>query len=140
MPWKVDLKSRSLAQGTVYPNISVALLHNPVDGRESEARALSHALGGKELLEDMRDGLSAHARARVRDRKHHVTSRLRTGMFACVRMVQFYVGGLDLEFPARRHGIPGIHSQIHDHLLDLALVGFNISKLRIQSQGNVDIF
>src|SRR6266446_3583903 len=139
MPWKVDLKSRSLAQGAVYPNISVALLHDAVDGRESEARALSHALGGKERLEDMRDGLSVHASARVCNREHHVAPWLGTWMFPCVRMVQFYVGGSDLEFPARRHGIPGIHSQIHDHLLDLALVGFDISKLRIQSQGNVDI-
>jgi len=30
-------------------------------------------------------------------------------MIACVRMVEFYVGGLDVKFPARRHGVPRIH-------------------------------
>src|SRR5260370_35714034 len=104
MPWKVDLKNRSLVQGTIYPNISVALLHDAIHGRKSEARALSHALGGKERLEDMHNGLCTHARPRVCNRQHHVTSCLGTWMFARVRMVQFYVGGLDLEFPARRHG------------------------------------
>ena len=60
-------------------------------------------------------------------------------MIACERMVYFHVGGLDVEIPARRHGVPGIHCQIHDHLFDLALVGFDVSKFRIQRQGHVDI-
>src|SRR5260370_33177128 len=121
MPGKVDLKTRSLAQGAVYPNISVALLHDAVDGRESEARALSHALGGKERLEDMRDGLSVPARARSCNREHHVAPWLGTWMFPCVRMVQFYVRGSALEVPARKHGIPGLHSHISGHPLDLDL-------------------
>src|SRR5260370_16458160 len=139
VPWKVNLKNGSLTQGTVYPNISIDLIKEAIHGRKAEASSLSHTFGGKERLEDMRNGLRTHAGPRVCDRKHHVTSWLRTWMFARVRLVQFYVGGLDLEFSARRHGIPGIHSQIHDDLLDLALVGFDISKLLIQRQGNVDI-
>src|SRR5260370_40043568 len=105
MPGKVDLKNRSLAQGAVYPNISVALLHNPVDGRESEARALSHALGGKERLEEMCDGLSVHSGPGVCNPEHDGTSCLRTGRFACVGMVPFNVGGLGPVVAARKQGI-----------------------------------
>jgi len=60
-------------------------------------------------------------------------------MIARVCLVQFYVGGLDVKFPARRHSVSRIHCQVHDHLLDLALIGFDISELRIQGQGHVDI-
>ncbi len=61
-------------------------------------------------------------------------------MIARVGQVEFHVGGLDLQFPARRHGIPRIHRQVHDHLLDLALIRFHVSQVRIQRQGHVDIF
>src|SRR6266851_7194577 len=112
MPWKVDLKSRAFARRAVHPDISVALLHHAIHGRETEARALSYFLGGKERLEDMRDGLGAHAGPRVCDRKHHVTSYLGAGMIVRVRKVEFYVSGLDLEFPAQRHCVARIHSQV----------------------------
>src|SRR5712664_2654755 len=106
MPWKVDLKSRAFARRAVHPDISVTLLHHAIHGRETEARALSHTLSGKERLKDMRDGLGAHAGPRVRDREHHVTSFLRAGMIARVCMVEFNVGGLDVEITARRNGVP----------------------------------
>src|SRR5260370_36358191 len=100
MPWKVDLKSRAFARRAVHPDISVPLLHHAIRCRETEARALSHTLGGKERLKDMRDGLGTHAGPRVRDREHHVTPFLRAGVIARVGVVEFNVGGLDVEFPA----------------------------------------
>ena len=33
------------------------------------------------------------------------------------------VGGFDGEFAALRHGVAGIHGQVHDDLIDLAGIG-----------------
>src|SRR5260370_12727624 len=108
MPWKVDLKSRAFARRAVHPDISVALLHHAIHGRETEARALSHTLGGKERLKDMRDGLGAHAGPRVRDREHHVTSFLRPAMTARACMFEFNVGSFATKFSALRPPDPSI--------------------------------
>src|SRR5260370_17186186 len=89
VPWKVNLKNGSLTQGTVYPNISIALLHDAIHGRKSEASSLSHTFGGKERLEDMRNGLRTHAGPRVFDRKHYITSLLRTCMFPRIHLLPF---------------------------------------------------
>src|SRR5260370_26437025 len=103
MPWKVDLKSRSFTRRAVHPYISVTLLHHAIHGRETEARALAHPLGGKERLENEGDGLGTHAGPRVRDREHHVTPLLRARVIARVGVVEFDFGGFGLEFSPRRH-------------------------------------
>src|SRR5260370_24815732 len=102
MPWKIDLKSRAFARRGVHPDISVTLLHHAIHGRETEARALSHTLSGKERLKDMRDALGAHAGPRGRDSEQHVTSFLRAGIIARVCTAEFNVGRLDQECPSLR--------------------------------------
>src|SRR5258708_23960507 len=106
MPWKVDLKSRSFTRRAVHPYISVTLLHHAIHGRETEARALAHPLGGKERLENVCDGLGTHAGPRVRDREHHVTPFLRAGVIAPVCVAELNVGGLDLVVTPRRPCLP----------------------------------
>lgn len=47
-------------------------------------------------------------------------------MFAYKHLVQKYVPGLDRQLPALGRGIPGIHDQIDDDLLDLSPIGLGI--------------
>src|SRR5260370_33650307 len=105
MAWKVDLKSGSCTRRAVHPYISVTLLHHAIHGRETEARALAHPLGGKERLENVCDGLGTHAGPRVRPREHHVTPVLRTRVIARVGVCQFNVGRLAVGFPSRKPAV-----------------------------------
>jgi hypothetical protein len=54
-----------------------------------------------------------------------------------VLLIQFDVGSPDGEHSAFRHGISSVDSQIHHHLLDLALIGANLSQSRAQVYGQV---
>ena len=40
-------------------------------------------------------------------------------MGPAVLLVQFHVGGLQGEAASGGHGIPGVHGQVHEHLLEL---------------------
>ncbi len=51
-PWQVDLERGAFAELAVHPDVAAGLPHDPVDHRETEARALAHLLGGEERLED----------------------------------------------------------------------------------------
>ena len=43
-----------------------------------------------------------------------------------VIVIEGHVGGLQVQGPALGHGIAGVEAQIHQHLVDLALVGLNV--------------
>ena len=53
--------------------------------------------------------------------------------------VQVHVGGLDGDLPALGHGIPGIHRQVHDHLLDLTGIGLDHAQVRPQDGHQIDV-
>ena len=47
-----------------------------------------------------------------------------------VIVIEGHVGGLQVQGPALGHGIAGVEAQIHQHLVDLALVGLNVPQRR----------
>ena len=50
-------------------------------------------------------------------------------MFACEFIVKDDIPGLEERSPPFGHGLPGIHIQIEEHLLDLAPVHFHSPRL-----------
>jgi len=50
------------------------------------------------------------------------------------------MGGLNAEPAALGHGVPGVHDQVHDDLLDLARVGSHESQRRVQRRDQADVF
>ena len=80
-----------------------------------------------------------HAAARVLDGKHDVAAAFeietgRSGFF------EMYICGLDLELPAFRHRIQGVDDEIHQHLFDLAFVGFDAQESVAEIEDQFDIF
>jgi len=77
-------------------------------------------------------------RARVLDGKHDVAAafEIETGevVFRDVHC------GLDLELSAFRHRIQGVDDEIHQHLLDLAFVGFDAPESVAEIEEQIDVF
>ena len=120
-------------------NVSPALRHDAVNGRKAEARAFRLVLGGEERFEDMGQSFLIHAAARVLDGKHDVAAAFeietgRSGFF------EMYICGLDLELSAFRHRIQGVDDEIHQHLLDLAFVGFDAPESVAEIEEQIDVF
>ncbi len=53
-------------------------------------------------------------------------------MVSRVSLVNFEVGGANLQLPTRRHCVPRVDSQIHYDLLDLTLIRLHTAKLSIE--------
>ena len=137
---EINLKGRTLPQRTVHPNIAVALLNDAVHRGKPQPRTFAPLLGGEKGFKDVRERSSVHARPRVGHRQYHVASNLGTRMVPGVGLVQLHIAGLDFEFAAHGHGVARVNCQVHDDLLDLALVGFHVAQLRIQRQRYFDVF
>src|ERR1700733_4385693 len=112
-------------------NVSAALLDDAVDGGETETRALSHFLGGKKWLENVRLNFGVHAGARVSDRDHDVEA----GNDVSAIFAIFY-----FQKAAARHGIARVNSEIHDDLIDLTAVGLHSAEIRSADDRQFNIF
>ena len=86
----------------------------------------------------MRTELFVHAHAGVRDRQHGVISG---------REIQLPAGGLIHGLPegfngqrsTRRHGVAGVHHQIHQHLMHLRGVGHDVTRVGGQVLNDADV-
>src|ERR1700690_1482079 len=73
-PWKISAK-RSATLGPAFDeDVSAALLHDAVNGGESQTRTLG-SLGGEKGLKDAGLGFAVHADASVANGKHDVIPR-----------------------------------------------------------------
>ena len=57
-------------------------------------------------------------------------------MYVC--LIQQYVGGFDRQVAALRHGFTGVHSEIHEDLLDLA--GINFHEAERGLEGGLELY
>ncbi len=87
---------------------AAALLHDAIDGREPQPRALALLLRGEERLEEVAAHVLVHADPGVADNEPD------TGALAGNEG-----GGLDGERPAARHRVAGVHGEVHDGELEL---------------------
>src|SRR5437660_2673837 len=77
---QVNLECCAMAGFTVDPDISSALLHDVVCGREPEACAFAGFLGCEERFEDTQAGSLVHAYSVVAYREHHVLTGIHFSM------------------------------------------------------------
>ena len=87
----------------------------------------------------MRLGVCVHAAAGVGDSQHHVAARLHLGGSLSVLLVEKRVAGLQSQFAALGHGIPGVDGQVHDDLFHLATIDVHAAQLRLQMTGDFHI-
>ncbi|MFT3915606.1 MAG: hypothetical protein QM704_16275 [Anaeromyxobacteraceae bacterium] len=89
-------------------NLAAVLLHDAVAGREAQPGALADRLRGEEGLERPRLLRRGHPHARVVHRQHRGAVGAR--------------GRRELDHAAAGHGVPGVHGEVHQHLLELPRV------------------
>src|SRR5207245_346584 len=103
------------------------LLHDPLADGESQARPLPLALGGEERLEHVRGDFLRHSRPRVRDTHGDaVALRLRGHPDPATRGVA-------------GDGLVRIIDEVHEHLLDLIAVHFDVGQPRLHLEGGLDL-
>ena len=76
----------------------------------------------------------------VADQQRHVRPRRDLRMPRRVRFVHFHVRRPDGQRPAVRHGIHGVHRQVHQHLVQLPRIGHDGPLRGIGLDDQLDIF
>ena len=124
----------------VNPDVSSALLHDPVNGRQAKAGSFAFLFGRKERFEDLLPHVFVHAGAGVADRQHNVGAGKNTDMRARIFPVQLSVRSFDRQFAALRHRISGVDDQVNQHLLNLAGICFDALQIGRQFRAELNIF
>ena len=75
----------------------------------------------------------------VGDAEQHVRSRARPGVAAHELVVEDGVAGPDREGAALGHGVPGVHDEVHDDLLDLRRVRLDAPEVGARLHHEVDV-
>ena len=140
-PGQIDFECRADSGLAVHINVAAALLDHPIDHGEAETGALAFLFGGEEGFKDPGSSRRVHAHAGVGDAQQDIGPGFdRIGIAAHEGGIHFRVAGLDEEFASLRHGVAGVDRQVHDDLLELALIGFHCSQVRIKAAGQFHIF
>ena len=85
-------------------------------------------------------GLEQPARGlEVGGRQHDVRSGSRAHVGGTVPLVELHVGRLDRELAAVRHGVTGVHREVHGDLLDLAWIDLHLAEPGCEQHGQLDI-
>ena len=136
---QVNLERRAAPWFAVDPDVSVALLDDPIDRREPQPCPVAWPFGGEEGLKDVGLGLRGHADPGVTDRQHHVRARMYIDVAPRVGRIQLCIGRLEGEPAPFGHGIAGVGGQVHHDLLDLARVGFHVAERRVERRHQSDV-
>ncbi len=121
-------------------DVSSALLHDSVNGRQAKAGSFAFLFGRKEGFEDSSPHQFVDAGAGVADRQHDVGTGINTDVGARIFPVQLGVHSLDRQFATVRHRIPGVDDQVNQHLLNLARIRFDTLQIGRQFRAELNIF
>src|SRR5437763_13776985 len=98
------------------------MLDDTVDRREPESRTPPRIFGREKGLEQARLGRAIHAHARVADGEQDVRAWLSRYVPCDVAPIELDIHRFDRETASLRHGVPGMHPEVHDRLLELARI------------------
>ena len=138
--WEIQFEGGPLPRLAIDPDVSAGLFHNAVHGSQAQTGPFALFFGRKKRLEDVAPRLRIHAVSVVAHCDHGEFARLHAHMRAGVILIQHNIRGLDCQVPANGHGIAGVHRQIHDGLLHVARIGFDIAHADTEVENQLDIF
>src|SRR6266487_6056417 len=110
--WQIDFKSRSSSDLAIYPDISVTLFDNSVDGGEAKASAFSHSFSTEERFKNAFLRSSIHAGAGVRYCQQDISSGNDGEMLARIILIQVSISSFNCDSSSRGQGVTSIHDQI----------------------------
>ena len=113
---------------------------NPIDGRKTESSTLAFRLGSEKRIEDAMLDLFRDPHSGITDPQQHILPERNPGKSRRVGFVRFHIRRPDAQRSAARHGVPGVHRQIHQHLVHLVRVRHNGPARGIGLCDQFDIF
>ena len=132
---EVNPEGRSLLWLTIYRDVSPALLYDSVNRGKPQPGAFALLFRGEEGFKGARAGHCIHAFSGILNREHGVGAGLQ-GYFALMDLRrQVDPGSGDAQLSASGHGIARINCQVHNHLLELVGIGFDVSEIWFQRSG-----
>ena len=120
-------------------DVSIALLHDAVHGRQAKPGAFAFFFGGEEGLEDAGLRFLVHAMPGIGNRDHGIAPGLDETVLAEI-FADGDISALQRKLAALGHGIFGIDDQVHDDLLELAGVGAGVTGLGGEPGHQLDVF
>src|SRR6266446_2588076 len=137
---QINFEDASLCDLAVDPDVAAGLFYDSVDGCQAQAGALPEFFSGEERIKNPQLRLAIHSAARVRDRQQYIGAWNGRRMFFPIALVYFDIARLDGKASALGHGVPRVHRQVQEYLLNLSGVGFDSAKRRIEQDFELDIF
>ena len=122
MPWKLDREATSLAELTVHRDGAFVLGDDSVHHRQPEPQSFADFFRGEEGFEDPPAGIRFHAHAIIGDAKADKTTGRRADRRIIVHLPGHVLEG-NLKSPSIRHGVTGIHAEVHQRLEHLSRIG-----------------
>src|SRR5436190_1982172 len=136
----MHLERCSFTDFAVDRDVPTALLQYSVHRCQPEPRSLTRFLRCEKRLKEARLYFRSHSATRIADRYARVTARMRTRISAAIFLVQCDFRYFDRESSSRRHGVPRIDHEIHDHLLELCRIGAKMDRLLTQIDRQMNVF
>src|SRR5438034_6444302 len=120
---KLQVEASAAARPAIDLDGATMLLNDTVSDRQAEARPFVRSLGGEKWIVNAMDMLRIDAVSAV----HHIDPNTAVVLNR----------GVDLQHPARRHGVAGVDEQVQENLLQLA--GIAGDGRRGSVQGRADL-
>ena len=115
-------------------------MHDAPDCGQPQSGALPGLLRCEKGLEDPKPGRLIHARSRIGDRQHHISSRTNAREGEDICFGELGNRRQNGERASCWHGIARIDNQVHNHLLELAGIGLDAPRKGTQPSRQANIF
>ncbi len=110
---------------TVDLNITIMVFYDAVGGSKAQAGPPTDFFGGKKWFENSLPSGIVHADTGVGYWNSDIFSCIQRIVFVEIVFFQNKILGFKEELATGGHGLPGIHEQVKQYLLDLSAVDFN---------------
>src|ERR1700676_833832 len=138
---QINVESSAYSGFTGDLDISVTLLNDSVNHRQTQASPFALFLRGEKRLEDASFGARVHSAAGVRDFQQNIVAHVYGEWIAPDKLlIHVEVRSGERQLAPLRHGVPCIDREVEDNLFDLAFVRPDPCQPSIKISSEFDVF
>src|SRR3990172_59327 len=127
--WEINPEVCPVPRFAVYIDPSVVSLYYAVYYRETEPCTLTYPFCGEKRVKYMGTGFGIHACPCILHRDLHKSSGVTLSVNLSICLINACIFGLYQELSSIRHGVPGIHNQVHKKLLQLSRISLRVPEV-----------
>src|SRR5271155_244656 len=122
---KIGAEETALTGLAIYVDEAAMLLHDAVNGGQGHATGAAVLAIHEEGFEDVLAGLGVHADSGIGHGKHGVRAWRNVGIETAEGIIKLRSFGFNAQEAAVGHAVPGVETQVHEHVLDLRGIGLD---------------